>query len=185
MSRVAHGRSKTNEPSEAQVAYATDLGLKFPDDMSFDEMHDLLDRHLSGDIPANDRLRKCGRIFGLEPSSYVGQNALLEWIMATLKKPDRARDLATWFVYRVYRHLLKSDKVRPGIEQPDAPAILAIADELMQDSRFIGSVRRYDAQGLKWFGEMQLPDGAWHTGGSNRSIAYKLASARLQDRLSH
>jgi len=161
--------------TEKQVAYARDLGLSFPNDISKAEMMDLLDAHLSSDRGTTERDRAFARIFGLETTRYVGKKAMFDAIGNALRAPGREHELAAWFAFRVLRHLLHGGEDHPAARGPDAPVIVEIADALASDERTIRSIRGYHGRQLIWFGEYTAPDGSVHEGGSTRTIAYRRA----------
>lgn len=95
--------------------------------------------------------------------------------------PSREKELLSWFTFRVYRELVGgSDNAL--ISGPNDPIIEEIANGLARDEKIIKSARRYEGRELIWFGEWTSPDGYVHTGGSNRTAAYKQASLLLKER---
>jgi hypothetical protein len=82
----------------------------------------------------------------------------------------------------VYRGLVKGAD-NTLVKAPSDSIIKEIAEQLATDEAVIRSIRRYDGRDLIWFGEWTAPDGVVHTGGSNKTIAYKKASAILRDRV--
>jgi hypothetical protein len=168
--------------TERQIAYAKNLGLDFPDDITKVEMSDLLDRHLSSDKPVTARHIGFAEHFLVEASPYVGKRKLFDRIKIELDRNGREHELARWFAYRVCRELCDG-KDHPLVAGPVSEIIAKVANELIKDESVMKSIRRYEGRELIWFGEWTAPDGTLHHGGSNRTMGYKRASALLKDHL--
>ena len=172
-----------DEPAtEAQLSYARDLGLSIPDNATKDELRDILSCHLEHDKPASERHKLFAKAYRVHHTRFVGKRVLFNMILATLQTRGRERQLVSWFAYRVYRELVHGVADAP-IEGPEDPIIQAVADELVNDEAVLGSIKRYVGSDLIWFGEWTAPDHTVHTGGSNRTIAYKRTSQLLRDKL--
>ncbi|MCI0365024.1 MAG: hypothetical protein L0219_14195 [Phycisphaerales bacterium] len=175
--------AETRTPAtERQVAYARDLGLQFPDDITVDEMSDLLDCRLSDDKPSTDRHREFALSFGVQCNRYTGKRRLFEQIAMYLQQDGHELDLAAWFVYRVCRNLWKGSDP-PGVEGPNSPLIRDIATSVSSDSAAMKSIRRYRGEDLIRFGEWTTPSGYLATGGSTKTIGYRQATSLLRSRL--
>lgn len=87
----------------------------------------------------------------------------------------------SWFTFRVYRELVGGAENAP-ISEPYDPIIEGIAEVLITDEKIVKSIRRYQGSDLIWFGEWTSPDGSLHTGGSNRTAAYKEVSSLIKQR---
>lgn len=168
-------------PTERQLEYARDLGISIPANATKDILSDLISLKVDRDKPATERHKKFGRMYGLEFTDYIGKKALFNRIQATLVAPGREKELLSWFTFRVYRELANGGESAP-ISGPDDTVIQEIANELVADEKIIKSVRRYEGSELIWFGEWTSHDGYVHTGGSNRTAAYKQASSLLKQR---
>lgn len=168
-------------PTERQLEYARDLGISIPANATKDILSDLISLKVDRDKPATERHKKFGRMYGLEFTDYIGKKALFNRIQATLVVSGREKELLSWVTFRVYRELANGSESAP-ISGPDDPVIQEIANELVADEKIIKSVRRYEGSELIWFGEWTSPDGYVHTGGSNRTAAYKQASSLLKQR---
>lgn len=168
-------------PTERQLDYARDLGISIPANATKDDLSDLISLKVDRDKPATKRHKNFGRLYGLEFTNYIGKKALFNRIQAALVAPGREQELLSWFTFRVYRELAGGSDDAP-ISGPDDPIIKEIANELITDEKIIKSVRRYEGRELIWFGEWTSPDGYVHTGGSNRTAAYKQVSSLLRQR---
>ena len=71
-----------------------------------------------------------------------------------------------------------------AIDGPDHPVIQDVTAQLVQDDSVLKSIRRYRGSDLIWFGEWTAPNGGVHTGGSNKTIAYKRAAVLLREKVS-
>ena len=172
-----------DEPAtEKQLAYAKDLGISVPAGATKEDVSDLLDARLEHDKPADARHLGFADRYGVRYTQYSGKKALYNRIHAALSQPGREEELTAWFVYRVYRELVEG-KDNASIEGPDHSAIQDIAAGLVQDESILKSIRRYRGSELIWFGEWTAPDGTVHTGGSNKTIAYRRAAILLRERV--
>lgn len=168
-------------PTERQINYAKDLGISIPVNVTKDDLSDLISLKVDRDKLATERHKKFGKLYHIEFTDYIGKKALFNRIQSALIAPGREKELLSWFTFRVYRELSGGADNAP-IEEPDDPIIEEIAEELVSDEKIINSVRRYNGSELIWFGEWTSPDGYVHTGGSNRTMAYKTVSAMLKQR---
>ena len=171
------------EPAtDAQLAYARDLGISFPTGATKHELSDLLSAHLEHDKPADSRHLAFADFYGVSYTQFTGKKSVYRRIFATLSEAGREQDLAAWFAYRVYRALLE-DRENAAVAEPSDAAIQAVAAELTTDESVLKSIRRYEGTDLIWFGEWTAPDGSVHSGGSNQTIAYKRSAALLRELL--
>lgn len=176
------GQDKTNPPTERQLAFADDLGLHIPSDATSEEVSDLISARLEKDKPANERHRSIAGLYGVKFTQFTGKRQLFERIFNAVRRPTHENNLAAWFTYRVYRHLVRGADNVP-INGPDDPMIKQIAVQLAADEAALSSIRRYNAQDLLWFGQWTAPDGTLYTGGSKRTASYEKAAALLKERL--
>jgi hypothetical protein len=171
------------EPAtERQLAFAAELGITIPDGITKPEISDLISLATTDDKPSTDRHRRFAESFGLEPTQYIGKKQLFDEIWQLLKQEGREMEMLQWFVFRVYRGLVKGTHDAP-IDSPSDPLIIEVAHGLSSNEKAVASVRRYDGRNLIWFGEWSTPDGSIATGGSNRTIGYKETSQLLRQRL--
>ena len=170
-------------PTERQLAYAKDLGIEIPTDATKADVSDLISLKTEEDKPASERHKGFAQLYHVEASRFTGKRALFDRIQSTLVHPGREKDLLSWFTYRVYRQLTSASDDAP-IKGPDDPVIQEIAAQLAADEKIVKSVRRYSGQELIFFGEWTSPNGSVHTGGSNRTAAYKQVSELLREKAS-
>jgi hypothetical protein len=167
-------------PTERQLAYAQDLGIPIPADVTKQELSDLIDVRLQKDEPAAPHFQAFAKRFGVAFTQYVGKKGLFDRLFAYLVRPGREEDLTAWFVFRVYRELVKG-RGDTNIKGPDDKVVRDIARLLLQEQSVVQSIRRYQGRDLVWFGEWTSPDGTVHYGASNQTIAYKRASSLLRE----
>lgn len=170
-------------PTDSQMAYAKDLGISIPENVTKDEISELISSHLEKDKLATERHRSFAKRYRVECTRFAGKRALFDHIFYALKESGRERELVSWYVFRVYRELVEGAENAP-IREPDDPIIQEIAEQLQNDQPVIKSIRRYEGRDLIWFGEWTAPDGRVFTGGSNNTIAYKRTSQLLRKKLS-
>jgi hypothetical protein len=169
-------------PTEAQLSYAKDLGIVVSNIATKNDVCDMISCRVNHDKPATERHKSFARMYRVEYTEYVGKRKLFNMIFAALHHPSRTIDMVSWFVYRVYRELVHGADDAP-IKGPENPIIKEIAQNIASDSSVVKSIRRYEGSELIWFGEWTSPDGLVHTGGSNRTTAYKRASSLLREKL--
>jgi hypothetical protein len=168
-------------PTERQLAYAQDLGISVPADATKDEVGDLIDARLKKDKPAAPHFQAFARRLGVAVTRYTGKKSLFDRLYAFLIMPDREEDMAAWFVFRVYRELVRGAADVPILGLDDS-LIREIANQIIQEDAVLKSLRRYQGRDLVWFGEWTSPNGTVHSGGSNNTIAYKRASSLLREK---
>jgi len=173
---------RNSPPTESQLSYARDLGLEVPDKATMAEVSDILSTHLEGDEAATDLLRSFAEIYGIDHTRFTGKRSIFERIQNVLKTPERDQELAAWFVYCVYRDLVKGAD-NDFAKAPNDSRIKEIAEQLSKDKAVMQSIRKYNGRDLMQFGEWTSPDGLIHSGGSNLTTAFKKASAILKDRI--
>lgn len=171
-----------NPPTERQLEYAKKLGVSISPDLSENDISDLISLKLTKDKASDERHRAFARLYGVECTEYIGKKALFDRIQAELILPGREKKLLSWFAYRVYRELIKGIDDAP-IKSPDDPVIVGIAEKFILDEKILKSVRRYEGRDLIWFGEWTAPDGSIHSGGSNRTEAFKQVSLMLKNEI--
>ncbi len=169
-------------PTERQLSFAKDLGIDVPSDATLGEVSDLISACLEKDTPASDKHRSIATLYGVCYTRFTGKRQLFERIFNAVSRPTHETDLASWFAYRVYRHLVLGAEDVP-IRSPDHPLIKEIATQLVSDEAALRSIRRYSAYDLIWFGEWTAPDGTLHTGGSKRTAAYQKTAALFHAKL--
>jgi len=179
--RSSVAQAMAEPPTERQLAYARDLGIAIPADVTKQELSDLIDGRLQKDKPAASHFQAFAKRFGVVFTQYVGKKSLFDRLFTHLTRPGREEDMTAWFVFRVYRELVKG-RADASIKGPDDLPIREIARVLLEDKSVVQSIRRYQGRDLVWFGEWTSPDGTVHYGASNQTIAYKRASSLLREK---
>lgn len=164
-------------PTQRQLDYAKDLGVKVPQNATREEVSDLISFASSNDTVPSDLDRQHAGLYGVQYTQYTGKEKLYENIFIELSAQGRERDLCAWFAYRVYRQIVQHKEQVP-ITSPDDPIIKEIASELATEPSALQSIRRYSGTGLLQFGSSTCLNC-----GSNRTISYKKAAAFIQDKL--
>lgn len=173
-------QDEPSPPTEQQLAEARGLGINVPADATLDEVNDLI--YLGHGKPASDNHKRIASFFGVKFTRFVGKKRLYRLIFEAVSRPTHELDLAAWFTYRVYRHLVRGSDTAP-ITGPDHPTIRDIATQLSLDEAVLRSIRRYDSADLLFFGEWTSPDRFVHRGGSTRTVGYAKAVSLLRDKL--
>ena len=179
--RTSTTQAVAEPPTDRQLAYARDLGISIPADVTKQELSDLIGARLQKDKPAAPHFQAFAKRLGVAFTQYIGKKGLFDLLFTHLTKPGREEDMTAWFVFRVYRELVRG-RSDTDIKDPDDPVIREIARLLLQDKAVVQSIRRYQGRNLVWFGEWASPDGTVHHGASNQTIAYKRVSSLLRER---
>lgn len=174
--------TKPNPPTERQLAYAAKLNISIPENVTKEQIGDLISMAVDNDKPSSERHRAFADYFGINASEHIGKKSLFELIQFTLANSGRDKDLMAWFTYRVYRNLTNAADNTP-ISGPGDPQIQAIATTLASNAKIVKSARRYEGKELIYFGEWTAPDGNIYLGGSKNTAAYKAAESSLKQSL--
>lgn len=166
-------------PTPEQLETARSVGQCPPEGLDREAFGDWLARHQQRDKVASPALRRIAADFGLYLSDEVGKRRLFLRLFNHLNAPGRELDLVAWFAYRVYRELVKGALVAP-VESPADAALVKVAEELAGVPGVVESIKRYAGEDLIWFGQWTGSAGNVHTGGSNRTKAYREAAERLR-----
>lgn len=169
-------------PTERQLDYARDLGIQIPDGATKNDLSVMISMKVDQDNPATDRHKSFAKKYAVEVSQFIGKKALFDCIQAALITTGREKELVSWFVYRVYRELVKGNNSAP-VEGPDDPIVQDIVSQICNDEAIVKSIRRYRGRDLIWFGEWTAPSGRVYKGGSNRTVAYKTISSLLREKI--
>jgi hypothetical protein len=167
-------------PTEAQLGYARDLQITIPDEISKDDLSELIGIRTNRDKPPRAELREFAEKYGVFYPDMTGKKSLFNRIFWALKAPGRETELCAWFAYRVYRSLINGS-ILARVTSPFAPEIQAVASQLAARQAVVDSICHYDnGADFIWFGTWTAPDGVIHAGGSMRTIAYQEAVKLLQ-----
>lgn len=165
-------------PTDRQLAYAKNLGIKIPADATKDELSDLISCKVDEDSRASPQLLAIAADYGVETTHYTGQGAVYSRVFSALSSPGREHELAEWFAFNV----LKDRSSSRSAALPDSPnesRLASVATKLIADPKVMQSIKRYSESGFLWFGEKTDSEGFVRQGGSNRTAAYKAAAALI------
>jgi hypothetical protein len=179
--RTCMDQPAAEPPTERQLTYARDLGISMPDGVTKHEVSDLIEARVEDDKPAASEFQAFAKRFGVPFTQYIGKKSLFDRLFTHLTRPGREEDMTAWFVFRVYRDLVRG-RADTSIKGPDDPPIREIARLLIEDQSVLQSIRRYQGRDLVWFGQRTSPDGEVQYGASSQTVAYKRASSLLREK---
>lgn len=171
-------QQRRDEPaSERQIQYASDLELAVPMGATWQEMHDILSRHLDhdGDDDAPPWLKSYGAQHGFPVTRYSGARQLFTFLGRLFADQGRP-SLAYWFVFNVAREFA------PRAGHVADEVVSSVAAEMAVDQKLMKSVERYEPEDLRDFGRSTDREGWVREGGSQKSAVYKFVSERLRAR---
>lgn len=168
-----------NEPTDNQINYARSLGIYIPFGITFNELSDLISNVENNDKFATDRHKSFAEFYGVQYTKNVGKKSLFNRIQYEIFSNNQENYMASWFVFRVYRSLVRGQE-DVSIISPDNEIIKDVAVTLLEKSKFLNSLKRYSDSDLRYFGEFTDRQGVTHFGASKTTNAYKLASDELK-----
>lgn len=172
----------TYPATEAQIAYATTLGIHVSDEDTVESLSNKIRTTLDPkqDILADDAVLEQAKYFGIRRLDSYYRDLVLSCIKSSLIVGNRTFDMCHWYVYRVYLSLEKTGS--PEMIKSDG-AIAEIAFELMRDRKFVTSTEKeFKRSNLDTFGKPDDAYGVYSRTASMLTYAYKTASARLGER---
>ncbi len=168
-------------PTERQIEYALDLGIRIPPDANKYDLSNLIDLYLSYDKYADERILGFAKKFGVlrcKEWKYIGKKKLFDEMWDYFISKEKHRDMVAWFAYRIYRGIVHG-RYDVEIQDPWHPIIMRIAEKYKDDEVIIKSLKRnYRGKDLIWFGEIEM-EGEIYYGGSKHTIAYKTIYSEL------
>jgi len=168
------------QPTQAQLDYARDLGIDVPLEISKEDLSELIGIRTNRDKPPRAALLEFAEQYGVFYPDMIGKKSLFNRIFWALKTPGREVELCAWFAYRIYRSLVKGS-ILAGVTGPFEPEIQAVAEKLASQPKVVESICRYDnGADFIWFGTWTAPDGVFLAGGSKRTVAYEEAVKLLE-----
>jgi hypothetical protein len=168
-------KDEDREPTEGQISYATGLGVSIPPGCTFDEISDLIDNAVYKRKPADARTLGFADRYGVEYTQYTSKQNVFMSIHWKLRLPGNELDLIAWFLFRVHRHLVHGNTATQ-IQGPDHPGLRTVAEHLLEDPKFLESIRKnYAEDTLVWFGQLKTRDGETVSGASTKAYAYRIA----------
>ncbi|MGM0985311.1 MAG: hypothetical protein ACQEXG_18145 [Pseudomonadota bacterium] len=163
-------------PTERQLAYAQELGIKIPGDATKDELSDLISCKVDEDSKASPQLFTIANGYGVETTRYTREDDVYARIFSALSTPGCEQELAAWFAFNVLKDR-SSSRSADVPDSPNEPRLNSLASKLVADPKVMQSIKRYSESGLLWFGERTDSEGYTRQGGSIRTAAYKAAAA--------
>lgn len=169
----------TELATQKQKDFANDLKLAYPLNISKREMSLLISKTMDHESDANPELLQYAINRGIIDTIYIGKRSLYNLIFSSLE----ARDKVAFFLFCVYRYCT-DDRYGDLDTHTDKVFFYSLADDLINDSRFMTSMNKYEGQELRYFGTLHVKDANGnivdHPGGSAETIAYQQAVQSLQ-----
>ena len=166
-----------DDPTEAQLNYAANLGIKVPADATKQDVSAMLDFKENNDNAPNVRLLSFAYQQNLYVSKYIGEERLYDFLFEALDLPIKI----VFFIFSIYEHSTKTRTYNPN-EHPLKASFVDFSNLYVSDDRFVKSMNRYRGSDLRYFGETNLGDHEYSFGGSRDTIAYKAAINFLRSR---
>ncbi|GGH55570.1 hypothetical protein GCM10007423_63240 [Dyadobacter endophyticus] len=164
-----------DDPTEAQMNYAVDLGIAIPPNATKQDVSVLIDFKLENDTVPKPGLVQFANEEGLYFSQYIGESALYNLIFNSLDHQSRV----AFFIFSIHRWLVKGG-VDNLNESPHKQHYLDFASENQDNDRLSKSINRYNGADLRDFGNVSLGGGEYYQGASKDTIAFKTAHQYLK-----
>jgi hypothetical protein len=173
----------SDQPTERQLAYAKDLGIQVPSDVSKQEVSDLIDRCVNEDEAPDSESLILAERYEIHFTRFTGKREIASRIYRILNAPGKEAQLLAWFAFYVSIHLNRRKDHRP-FQDPDDPFIQRIAIELAKEAAVVKSLRRYTDSDLREFGmQVEKTEDAlsYRQGTTTRTIAFKRTVEKLSE----
>lgn len=169
------------KPSDAQLSYARNLGIRIDAAMDMQDVSDLIDAAKGGGA-TTDEYRAWASAFGVVARRHEGKRRLFQRVVSVLSEPGRDADLMAWFAFRVLNGAQRDAGVGDLLRDPHDDRLKAVGRDLASDPAVVRSVRKQVNEGeyFVWFGSWKSGDGETHQGASTRTKAYLAARQALQ-----
>ena len=155
------------EPTDRQISYAEDLGVKIMAGMNRKDISALIDKHNDNDTTPTDGLMTFAYEHDIYFSPYIGEHALCTLLFNELPVEDKT----AFFCYAVHQSLT-GERLGNLDTSPARDLIYQFADIYSLDDSYQRSLDEYSGGDLVVFGESQ-------GGGSKRKKAYQDAKTYL------
>jgi hypothetical protein len=167
-------------PSDRQLEYAHDLGIKIPKDVCLEDVTALISFAVDSDSTPNPELIEYATNKGFMFSEYIGKKSLYDLIFNNLPLVDKI----AFFCFSIYRYL--SDDRNGNLDaSPYRDAFYSFAQQYEEDKKFVASMLTYEGKDLRYFGTMRIKEDnesiSVH-GGSVSRTAYKTAANYLHSK---
>ena len=160
-------------PTEAQLSYAKNLGIKVNTNDTKEDLIVLIDKKLSYDSEPRQELIDYANGIGLFFSLYIGKKGLYNLIYNLSKSEDKY----AFFVFSVYRHLSNDRRSNLSLH-PHKAIIYRIARGAIANEKIRRSMDRYAGKDLRFFGSL-IVNNQIYEGGSENTYAYKFTSEEV------
>lgn len=151
-------------PTDRQLNYARDLGIRVLPDMTKKDVSALIDKTLEQDTDAGDDLKQFAYDRDIYFSRYIGQKGMYNLLFSTLETADKT----AFFCFSVYRSLTgESSENMDAL--PERNKFYDFADLYADDNSFQHSLEQYTGEDLIHFGAAEF-------GGSKHRKAYQVAA---------
>lgn len=167
--------------TERQLEYLRDLNVQVMAGTTKWEASDLIDNAERRRVPAGPRERQLAARFKVFVTRFSSKDSIYRGIAQVCAARKDGRELAIWFVFRVYRD--RCDRVSDAvIDDPFDSRLVAVAARIAADARLMAALRRGVREGKnwRWFGKFEAPDGALYQGESRETTVYRAARAELE-----
>lgn len=169
---------EVDEPpaTDRQIAYLRSIGRLVRGPLTCDEASDLLTNYKRGREPAEERERAFARLFKVSVTRFASKATIYETIAVELANRNCLRDLALWFVFRVYRDLCDREAVAV-IDWPADPRLSEVADAFLNAPDAVSSMFRDEDKsgGWRWFGSYSPVPGQVYYGADRGTECYRTA----------
>lgn len=165
------------KPTERQIEYAKDLGIKIPNDATKEDLSALISRHLENDSDPNPELYEFADNRGFCFSKYIGKKALYNLLFNKLEGADKV----AFFAFCVYRYL-SEDRHANLDTSPHRQVFYDFAQEVINDKSFMTSLAQYNGEDLRYFGKLVLRNQVVLHGGSTRTKAFRMTVDYLKQK---
>lgn len=170
------------EATDRQLAYLADLNVDIGGTLTLREASDLIDNAQKRRQPADQAARQLAARYRVETTQYTSKAAIFRRILGEVSGDPV--ELSRFFVYRVYRDALGSDRAG-AIDDPRAAIFEEAAAALRADASALKSLRRATADSrtaFRWFGDLIGEGGVLLGGDSEATTAYRVAKSELSKR---
>lgn len=155
------------EPTDRQISYAEDLGIKIMAGMNRKDISALIDKHNDNDTTPTDGLMTFAYEHDIYFSPYIGERALCNLLFNELPVMEKT----AFFCYAVHQSLL-NERLDNLDASPARDLIYQFADMYSTIDGYQRSLNEYSGSDLVVFGEAK-------GGGSKRKKAYQDAKSFL------
>ncbi|WP_146164914.1 hypothetical protein [Desulfonatronum sp. SC1] len=170
-----------NPPTEQQIELAAKHNIDISSGTNENDVADIINAKFKNEILSKKEDKDIARFFNIEVTEFIGEDTLYSKIKNALSKPGYEKELVLFFAYCVYRDYIRGSSMATTISLND-PAIEYVARKLHTNSKVVNSIKKYDGNFLKYFGEKTSNEGYTKNYGSKRTEAYKSVIELLKEK---